>query len=161
MKIVRLFLTILIVATSVTGCGQQKEKKAEEPVTESEKTSTENNASLTDGYWKLVTLKGVDVSNVEMTDEASLVFLKEENRVAGSNGCNRVGGFYTLGDANSLSFSQLMNTQMACPPNDIEGPFMDVMATTETYSISGNRLTLGSSTSETPLAVFELQPDKE
>lgn len=161
MKIVQLFLTVLIVATAVTGCGQKKEKKGEDATPEMEKPEPITNASLTDGYWKLITLKDVDVSHVEMTDEASLVFLEEESRVAGSNGCNRIGGFYTLGDNNALSFSQLMNTQMACPPNDIEGPFMDVMQSTEAYSISGNTLTLTSSMSETPLAVFVLDPDKE
>lgn len=170
MKITGKLIAVAIVLLAFTGCGQNKEKKSEEPAaTETEEVTPEteevvaetNNAVLTDGYWKLVVLKGKDVTGEEMQDEASLIFLKEESRVAGSNGCNRVGGFYTVGEDQMLSFSQLMNTQMACPPNDIEGPFMEVMETTESYRIEGDRLYLHNPSSAEPLAVFVLDPTKE
>lgn len=161
MKIIQFFTATVITAVILAGCGQQKNKKSEESAGDANAVPPIENVAITAGYWKLITLNGVDVSEVAMTDEASLIFFEEDNRVAGSNSCNRVGGFYTLGENGELSFSQLMNTQMACPPNDIEGPFMDMMASTENYSISGNTLMLGSSSSATPLAVFVLDPTKE
>jgi|GEM_PF-285759 len=57
-------------------------------------------------------LKAIDGKNV--ASQASLEFLAD-NRLAGSNGCNRVMGSYKL-SGEGLSFSQLASTRMACEP---------------------------------------------
>lgn len=57
-------------------------------------------------------LKAIDGKAV--TTQASLEFLAD-NRLAGSNGCNRIIGSYAL-SGEGLSFSQLASTRMACEP---------------------------------------------
>jgi len=57
-------------------------------------------------------LKAIDGKAV--TTQASLEFLAD-NRVAGSNGCNRIMGSYAL-SGEGLSFSKLASTRMACEP---------------------------------------------
>lgn len=57
-------------------------------------------------------LKAIDGKAV--TTQASLEFLAD-NRLAGSNGCNRIIGSYAL-SGEGLSFSQLAGTRMACEP---------------------------------------------
>jgi len=60
--------------------------------------------------WQLKAVGGQAVSV-----PAWLEFLPEQ-RLAGSNGCNRLMGGYTL-SGESLRFSQLGSTRMACPPD--------------------------------------------
>lgn len=57
-------------------------------------------------------LKAIDGKNV--TSQATLEFLAN-NRLAGSNGCNRLMGSYEL-SGEGLRFSELASTRMACEP---------------------------------------------
>jgi len=68
-------------------------------------------ASLTNTYWKLVTLQGEPV--VTFAREPHLV-LQDDGIVRGNLGCNTFSGGYEIGDG-MLSFQGLRTTLMACP----------------------------------------------
>lgn len=118
-----------------------------------EKAGTE--VGLTDGYWRLTTLGGRDVEPEDPNREAHLIFTEENNKVAGSNSCNRISGTYTLEEGDRMRFSQMISTQMACLPNEIEGPFMKVLERTDSYNITGDTLSLYRARMA-PLAKFVL-----
>lgn len=63
-------------------------------------------------YWKLIDLDGTEVAVIENQREPHLVF-NTENRVTGSDGCNSLGGSYTM-EGDKLSLSQITSTRMAC-----------------------------------------------
>jgi heat shock protein HslJ len=65
-----------------------------------------------------------------------------EKRVAGSGGCNRMMGSYTL-DGGKLTFSQMAGTRMACPDGmDVEQAFHAALGKVATWRIDGETLEL-------------------
>jgi uncharacterized lipoprotein YbaY/heat shock protein HslJ len=70
--------------------------------------------SLEDTYWKLTRLGALPVRVHPDFREPHLVLRSAEGRVAGSSGCNGVGGAYEL-DGDALRFGEFMSTMMACP----------------------------------------------
>ncbi len=112
-------------------------------------------ASLGDGYWKLIKLQGQDIGGIEGGREPYLVFNEEEQRVAGNNSCNQISGEYELQEGNRIRFGKIITTQMACIPNDIEGPFMETLDVADNYTIHGDTLSLNKARMA-PLAQFVL-----
>jgi heat shock protein HslJ len=69
-----------------------------------------------------------------------LVFTRE--RVAGSDGCNRVSGGYTL-EGQTMTFGPMLGTQMACPgTGEVERAFGAALRATRSWRISGSSLEL-------------------
>lgn len=75
-------------------------------------------APLRGTYWRLVELDGRLVTPATGAREAHLQFALDENRVAGSGGCNRVSGGFSL-EGDGLSFTQMISTRMACLDGDV------------------------------------------
>ena len=99
-------------------------------------------ASLENTYWKLASLRGRPVSPVEGQREPHLVLQPAEKRVAGSSGCNRLMGSYTL-DGKRLTFGQMAGTMMACPQGmEIERAFLDTLSKVDGWRIDSQRLEL-------------------
>ncbi|MDD2782381.1 META domain-containing protein [Sulfuricurvum sp.] len=76
------------------------------------------------------------------TSEATLRF--DENRVSGSDGCNRYGSAYTA-SADTLTISdQMMSTMMACESNRMKSAdqFRQSLMATKRYRSDGKILTL-------------------
>jgi uncharacterized lipoprotein YbaY/heat shock protein HslJ len=71
-------------------------------------------ATLENTYWKLMWLGSQPVTVADNQREPHFVLQSETKRVAGSGGCNRMMGSYTL-DGEKLAFGQLAGTMMACP----------------------------------------------
>ena len=65
-------------------------------------------------YWKLVRLGETPVQVAENQREPHLVFARDELRVSGSGGCNRVTGGFEL-DGEKLKLGPMAGTMMACP----------------------------------------------
>jgi copper homeostasis protein (lipoprotein) len=63
-------------------------------------------------YWKLTLLNGSAVVRIERRSEAHLLF-QGEGRLAGSDGCNRLFGRYSL-QGETIVFGQMGGTTMAC-----------------------------------------------
>ena len=112
-------------------------------------------AALTDGRWNLFRLQGREVAKDEGRKQAYLVFQEADKRVSGNNSCNQISGTYTLKEGNRIAFSQLITTQMACMPNEIEVPFMEVLDLADNFTIKGDTLSLNKARMA-PLAQFVL-----
>jgi copper homeostasis protein (lipoprotein) len=99
-------------------------------------------AALQDTYWKLAQLRGQPVDAVERQREAHLVLHTAQQRLAGSGGCNRLAGSYTL-DGQRLSFGPTAATRMACAQGMAqEQAFLDALAATVRWRIDAQRLEL-------------------
>lgn len=112
-------------------------------------------ASLTNTYWKLMTLQGSAAASPPGTREIHLILQLNEQRVAGFSGCNRLMGGYQLAE-DRLSFSQIAGTMMACPQPamDTERDFHVMLQKVVRWRIDGERLDLLDASGAT-LAQFE------
>ncbi len=117
-------------------------------------TSTESTSSIapenisvsfTNTYWKLVALNGKDVVVIDQQREPHIVF-DEDNRVSGSDGCNRFMGGYQHTDT-ELTFSQMAGTKMACMEGDEQAQaFTDGLSQVSHYQLQGEHLDLKDNT---------------
>lgn len=99
-------------------------------------------AALADTYWKLVRLDERPVPAAERQREAHLVLHAEGLRLAGSGGCNRLLGRWRV-EGESLAFTQVASTRMACPSGmELEARFVAVLATVARHRIEGETLSL-------------------
>lgn len=100
---------------------------------------TTGTTELTNAYWKLVALNQKEVAVSENQREPHLVFTSEM-RVHGSDGCNNIGGGYTLND-DQLGFTQMISTMMACIDNEAQAQeFTAALEKVVTYHIDGEQL---------------------
>ncbi len=78
-------------------------------------------------------------SVVEGGQPVTLVF--SAGGVSGNGGCNGFGGSFQY-DANTISFSQIISTLIACdqPINDQEQAFFDALSKATSYAINGDQL---------------------
>lgn len=100
-------------------------------------------ASLTDTYWKIVSVQGVPVVVAEQMREPHLVLNGQDGRFAGSGGVNRLMGDYTLtGDV--LTLSNAASTMMAGPPEAMaqEQAILAALPLVRGFRVTGNSLTL-------------------
>ena len=111
-------------------------------------------ASLENTYWKLVTLRGQPVVVADRQREPHLILQPEQHRVAGSGGCNRIAGGYTLA-GDRLTFGRTAGTMMACRDGmEQERTFLDALGAVARWRIDGQRLELVDSRGDV-LARFE------
>jgi uncharacterized lipoprotein YbaY/heat shock protein HslJ len=102
----------------------------------------QHHADLQNTYWKLLELDGEPVESPEGVREIHLVLDTGEFRVRGFAGCNNFFGGYRLDDQ-SLSFSQIGSTMMACPGGmDTEQAFLQALGATTRAEVSGQILSL-------------------
>ena len=116
-------------------------------------TATENiSVSFTNTYWKLIGLNGKDAVVIDQQREPHIVF-GEDNRVSGSDGCNRFMGGYQLTDT-AVTFSQLAGTRMACMEGGEQAQaFTDGLSQVSHYQLQGEYLDLKDNT-DTVIARF-------
>jgi copper homeostasis protein (lipoprotein) len=99
-----------------------------------------HHASLLDTYWKLLELQGYPVVTPEGMREVHFILASSESRAHGFSGCNNFFGSYKS-DNESLSFSAMGSTMMACPEGmDTEKDFFDALGKTTRFKISGQFL---------------------
>lgn len=98
-----------------------------------------NEVALLNTYWKLIQLNNNDVTVVDNQREPHLVFAAE-NRVSGSDGCNRLMGNYTLTE-DKLELSQMAGTKMACMEGMEQAQaFTEALGKVASFSLLGNEL---------------------
>ena len=97
---------------------------------------------LLDRYWRALEIEGKPVVVANNRAEPHLA-LTAENRIHGSDGCNRFNGSYEI-SAQTLRFGRLASTMMACIPSAglMSREFIDALADTTRYRIRGKELTL-------------------
>lgn len=104
--------------------------------------STVHDESLVNTYWKLTQVGDTVPQAVDNQREAHFVLHTEENRVAGSTGCNRLMGSYRL-ESDTLRFGSLATTRMAClEGGETEQAFLAALEATASWQIEGQMLTL-------------------
>jgi heat shock protein HslJ len=115
---------------------------------------TQHNAqvSFSNTNWTLVKLGDFDLTR--FMKPAEILFDTATHRVTGQSGCNRFFGSFTL-EGQKLGMGKLGSTMMMCPPPsmELEKAFHAMLAETDNYRISGNRLQLCKG--EMILAEFE------
>jgi heat shock protein HslJ len=102
--------------------------------------------ALLDREWRFVQAGGQDViqpGEGQGGRVATLRLSTEDSRAAGSSGCNQMGGGYTL-NGESLQFSQMISTKMACEPQlmDQETRIHAALEATRRWATSGDTLVL-------------------
>ncbi len=78
--------------------------------------------------WELVELNGAPFPTTTDGERPHLIFLEDAQRVAGSAGCNRIMGSYTLRKDGSLELGPLATTMMACPDMEAEAAFLKALS---------------------------------
>jgi len=74
--------------------------------------------------------------------EPHFILQSDQKRVAGSGGCNRMMGSYTL-DGSKLTVSQMAGTMMACAQGmDVERAFHAALPRVASWRIDGEKLEL-------------------
>lgn len=103
---------------------------------------TPSTTPLVNTYWKVVRLGTRPVVVAERQREPHIVLHTENDRVAGSSGCNSLAGSYTT-SADLLSFGRVAGTLMACPEGmEQERMFLDALTKVFSYRIEGEQLEL-------------------
>jgi len=110
------------------------------------------------GYqWTLIQLDGQAIQSSEVGETPHLIFLESEQRVAGSTGCNRLMGGYSLDASGNLVLGPLATTMMACPNMATEDAFLEALRSFKSSEFRDGVLYLLDGSGET-LAVFESSP---
>jgi copper homeostasis protein (lipoprotein) len=115
-------------------------------------------APLRGTRWRLLTLGGDTVATPSPPARAPMLeFATDSDRLSGSGGCNRLmGGFRLAGE--TLSFSPLASTKMACGPETmaLEQRFSEALGQVRRWSIDRRSLLLQDATGRT-LLLFQAE----
>lgn len=89
--------------------------------------------TLSGADWRVTSL----TSGAKITDETPGISFGKDLRVSGSSGCNRFMGGYSQ-DGQSLKFTELAGTMMACPgPRmEFERQMLDALGTVTHFAIT-------------------------
>ncbi|MGX5818986.1 META domain-containing protein [Chitinophaga lutea] len=110
--------------------------------TSSKKSTAVNNENDLYKTWNLVEVEGQAVDPAKYGRPLEFMFTKEGHRFSGSAGCNRIMGSFTVAAPNSLSFSQMASTKMACPDMALEDQFSKAIGKVSSWTITEGFLTL-------------------
>jgi copper homeostasis protein (lipoprotein) len=91
-------------------------------------------------YWKLTELNGTEVVPVQGRGEAHLIF-QAEGRLAGSDGCNRLFGSYSL-EGEKIQFGRTGGTLMACTQTVRDREFVEALGKAVSWRVLGSHLEL-------------------
>jgi heat shock protein HslJ len=145
MKFTRILLGVAATVLILVGCSYQGPK-----------TSPDGGTTLTNTYWKLLSIDGAEVVTAEGAREAHLI-LRPDFRVTGFGGCNNFSGTW-LEEEDQLSIGPLMSTLMACDEAAYERDLLANLNGRIFADIEGEILTvLGSNGSEMIFQAVYLQ----
>jgi heat shock protein HslJ len=128
---VRFFVSLaaVVVIATVSGCGGDED---------GDEDGSLGASSLEDVPWVLAS--GIDIEGWEEVAPSATF---EDGKVAGSTGCNRFSGSYTI-DGDVLELGQIVSTRMACPaPADaVEREFVAALERVAAWSVEDDELAL-------------------
>ena len=115
-----------------------------------------DNETITNKYWKLITLEGKEVIMAKNQEREAYFILKSEQKtITGFSGCNTFNGTYSLENGWRIRFSKMASTLKACPDVEVnESEFLNVFELADNFSLSGDTLSLNVGR-RAPLAVFK------
>lgn len=143
---IRTVLFAVVATFLLAGCG---------PMTsDSATTSAQTSQALLSTQWQLVSLADGTPIKTAPQRAPTLTFNPNKQRIAGSGGCNRFIGGYTL-KGSSLTFTQPGITMMACQKGmTVERHYMQALNHVASWRIDNSTLTLLDANGH-PLARFE------
>jgi heat shock protein HslJ len=107
-------------------------------------TTSPQGRDLEGSPWRLVSVLGDSAPLPDSAQRATLTFDAATKRASGSGGCNRISGGYER-NADSLRFSPMVATRMACPQGmEREAAFLNALGATRTFTIHGDTLMLNN-----------------
>ena len=92
--------------------------------------------------WNLIELEGKSAVITAGNQPHLLFFPGQISRVSGSTGCNKLNGSFVLSAANSINFSSLATTKMACVGDNVESKFLEALGKVNSWAIINNQLLL-------------------
>lgn len=108
--------------------------------------------TLAETKWKLIKLNGKTVK--QKGSKTNFIKINSsDGKFSAYAGCNNIMGSYAMPKVNSISFSEIGATRMACPDMSIENEFMRMLKETTHYVLDKDNLTFFG-TSKTPIATF-------
>jgi heat shock protein HslJ len=109
---------------------------------------------LTGKVWALTELKG----NPPVAGTGISAEFTADGKVAGSAGCNRYSGTYTVSGSNITFSTQMAMTMMMCEQAvmDQETAYMQALSEAKSFAVTGDQLTLSGGDGN-PLAVYKAQ----
>lgn len=114
---------------------------------------------LTDRYWKLTALNNIPIDSSQTgPKEPHIILHPQESNASGTGGCNSLAANYQISGENSISFSQVISTKMACQDAAYEMDFIQLLEATASYSLREDTLVLISSQGDSTLQFIE-QPE--
>lgn len=103
---------------------------------------SEGKITLKNSKWKLVKLYGKEVGNTNKEKPMGIT-LSSDGRMSAFAGCNSMGGSYTLDESkNTIKFSKIMTTMMACEDMNTEKELAKILETADNYNFDGKTLKL-------------------
>lgn len=108
-------------------------------------TYTPPNTEFLNTYWKLILINDTEVTVAENQREPHIIF-NAENRVSGSDGCNRLMGSYHI-DGSTLTLDEMAGTKMACAEGAEQAQaFNTVLMQVAAYTVHSDQLELRDAT---------------
>ncbi len=101
------------------------------------------NIEITNKYWKLTELNG---KTVKTKKDAFIKLLPDDNHFTGNSSCNVLNGSFELANTNSITFSKILMTKMACIDDNIESEFVGVFEEITNYTATSEELILKDAT---------------
>ena len=146
-------ITILILA-----CNSQKTSNST-PESPAVSSTVDTSNLLTGRKWILKELNGTPITDTSSSADKKPIYLEFNDAAKtmnGFGGCNGYGGKYELKEGNSIQFSQVVSTMMACEKTETENQLFKVYETADNYFCDGKKLQLNKA-KMAPLAVFEAE----
>ena len=91
--------------------------------------------------WLETAVASGTVTRPNKPDDFSITFATE-NKFSATTDCNNVGGTYSIGFLDVLTFTDMVSTLMACEGDTKEAQFTSQLTQVSSYFIDGNKLTL-------------------
>lgn len=105
------------------------------------------------GSWRLTAYGPVDSTTPAVPDVDAILIFGEDGTLAGSTGCNELGGDYVI-EGDQITFGQIVSTLILCPDLQMaqEETMFQVLRETASFNIEGDTLTI---TNNDTVLVFE------
>ena len=129
LRTISLMITLVATLATLVGCGYN-----------SQKAIAENDIKLTNSYWKLIAIDGVQVNSLSNENEAYFI-LNPDKTITGFGSCNNFNGTWSLDDGH-LTVGPLVSTKMACDKMDVEAHFLAALDGNVTTNLNDVTLTI-------------------
>ncbi|MDO7848440.1 META domain-containing protein [Hymenobacter sp. M29] len=116
----------------------------------------EPTAALLEVRWMLASIDAfpVGASSYSGTAQSYIEFSPLGKSTVGLGPCNNFSGRFSLSSGQQLQLSTPIPTQTPCPVQTLETQYLDNLALTARYEISGDELRLYDATAAAPRLVF-------